>query len=176
MIAGMALSLESSAAVAVPDELARMLGSAVGWPYVPVVTAGSKLRKTADNAARCARIARIAADMVAFAGEHRPASVWIEEVAFGKNSPGAKENAGLAWAVRIGLWQAGYHVNLVPASQARKVFCGVGGGDGIKAAIQEACRQIGAPFAEQGDCCDAFVVANFGLSAQGNLAVMVPKG
>lgn len=162
------LSLRSAAAIAVPLDFSDGLR----WESVRWATFGRELTQDAGEAARCGRMRDLATWAVAFAREHAAAVVFLEEQAFSKNGAMARELAGATWTVRLALHDATVSVRLVTASAARKVFLGHARA-GAKAAVQEALRGIGAPFAESGDVCDAFAVANYGASDLGARCVML---
>lgn len=167
-VIGLDLSLRASAAVALPVNWSDGLR----WPSVRSETFGHGLPKDATEADRCARLRGIADRVLKFVAEQPVRTVWLEEMAFSQRGAMAREIAGLTWLVKVALHEAGYRVRTVPASQARRVFLGHAR-RGAKADVQQALHSIGAPFAASDDCCDAFVIANFGASEAGGRCLML---
>lgn len=167
-VIGLDLSLRCAAAVALP----LRFSDGLRWPSVRFTTVGRELPKSATEAQRCARMRQISDALLTFVQGTDAASVWVEEVAFNQRGAMARENAGLAWVVKLALIEAGYVVRTVPASAARKVFLGHAR-KGAKKDVQRALAEIGAPFAASNDVCDAFVIANYGGSELGGGCLML---
>lgn len=96
---------------------------------------------------------------------------FVEEYAFSARSSSVTKLAELGGVVRVAALE-GRHTLLRPvvASQARRLILGRLPAKHAKVAVQQALYRAGAPFAND-DECDAFVVANFGLSELGLTAL-----
>ena len=166
MIVGLDLSLTCTGMVAIPLDFARD----VSWSACHWTTAGQGLSRDATEQQRIARMRDIADAVTAFCREHAT-SVWLEEQAFRQSGAMARELAGMTWTVRMALADAGFKVNLVHATAARKRFLGHSR-RGAKTDLRLAVIGLDAPF-DGPDLCDAWAVANYGLAEQGYPCVTV---
>lgn len=167
-VVGLDLSLRSAAAVALPIDF----HDGLRWDRVRHVSSGYPLPKTASELQRAGRIRTVRDDVLTFVRGTDATEVWMEEMAFSRSGAMAREIAGMTWVVRLVLMDAGYTLRVVTASAARKVFLGHAR-KGAKQLAQQALSDIGAPFADCDDTCDAFVIANYAASELGGRALML---
>jgi hypothetical protein len=105
-----------------------------------------------------------------------PSCAFVEAHVFVGFQQGALPRVELVGAVKYAL-KKNFAVKTTPviASQARKLLFGKlpqMKRPQIKAFVVEQLRKMGAPFSENDDLCDAFVVANYGLSELGLLCLV----
>ena len=94
--------------------------------------------------------------------------IFVEQYAFSRSSSSTTKLAELGGAIRWAYWVADPWrvLRTVTASQARKLLLGKLPQKGAKVAVQAALYANGAPF-KNDDECDAYCIANFGLSESG---------
>jgi len=165
-IIGLDLSLRSTGAVAVPVDWD------IKWGQVETMVVGYPL-ENATTEQKCIRIRAIVKAVAVFVEKHNPDEIWMEELAFNSRGSRSQEISGLTWMVRVTLFSMGYVVKMVTAAAGRKRFLGKLPRKGQKVAVQLALQDLGAPFSGQDDTCDAFVVANYGLSEAGGRSLML---
>jgi len=106
------------------------------------------------------------------------AGIFIEQYAFSRNNAGAAKLMELGGIARIRLWdEADVLPHTVNTSQARVLLLGTLKGiaaGGQKIAVQRALFDKGkAPRDWEENICDAFAVANWGLSEAGGVALIL---
>lgn len=125
------------------------------------------VRTTADGLRwQYRRLAKISEWARAFVLTHRAAHTFVENYAFSKSSSSVTRLAELGGVARVELLTYGRTLIPIVASSARKLILGKVPREDQKVVTQQALWDHGAEFAN-GDECDAFVVANAGLSEIG---------
>jgi Holliday junction resolvasome RuvABC endonuclease subunit len=165
VLLGLDLSLNASAAVAVP------LDWDGDWSRVRSCVVGERLRRDASDAERARRTETIAARLVAFARSTGATKVFVEGYAYGLKTS-AHSLGELGGVVRLELVRAGIELVTVPMQTARKLLLGKCPREGAKVAVAEALKAAGARF-ETLDEFDAMAVANWGLSEVGGYCFSV---
>jgi len=117
------------------------------------------------------RIDMIVEGVLIFANDYGIDRVFVEQYAFGFRTSSVTMLAELGGAIKYSLYEK-YALDSVAVTpgQARKVIFGNLGRlkrKELKATIVEKFRLMHSPFGENDDLCDAFVIANFGLSECG---------
>lgn len=164
-VVGLDLSLRSPAAVLIPA--GWELGN---WHELSWWSGNFPPPAPGDLAGQYARLLHITKTVVDFVVGSGATDVFVENYAFSASSTSVTKLAELGGAVRVALWRAEHLVRPVVASQARKLLLGKLPKEGAKVAVQRALYAHGAPFTND-DECDAFAVANLGLSELGLTAM-----
>lgn len=164
VILGLDPSLTASGVVAVP------LDWAGDFSQVESMVIGRKLTRTATEAERVDRLLHIAEGIVSFARKHRARSAWLESYAFSQ-AKAAHSLGELGGVLRVELHRAGIDLHVAPMGPARALLLGRVPRKGAKVACAEALKAAGADFPTL-DEFDAMVVANYGLSELGRLALV----
>lgn len=163
-VLGIDASLTRTAAVLVPVDWG------CSFQAIRFVTSGSSLKRTATQLEVATRLADIARDVVQLVGDEQLEGAFIENYSFG--SPfGAHQLGELRGVLRDRVMR---RTSLAPEPVAinshRKYLFGTLPklrGDALKHHIVTTLRGWGAPHAWGDDVCDAFSVANYGLSELG---------
>lgn len=163
VILGLDLSLTSPAAVCIPDRWKVGSWRQLSWySCAPVVPE--------DLKARYDRIEHIVARMLAFARQEGVTHAYVEDYAYSRSSSSTTKLAELGGHARVEFARSGLVLHPVTASQARRQLLGRLPAKDAKRLTHEALTAAGAPF-RNGDEADAFVIANFGLTELGLLAM-----
>lgn len=170
-VLGLDLSLSRTAAILLPVDFRG------DFAEVVTAVAGHGLHTTADELARDARCLEVAQTVEELVHGVRVAGAFVEGYAFARS--GAPHALGELRAVVRRVLVARYGWAPVPVSQsaARKLFFGRaprapegGGRRWLKNYILASVRACGAPF-QHDDEADAFLIANFGLTEVGGVAL-----
>jgi Holliday junction resolvasome RuvABC endonuclease subunit len=162
-IVGLDLSLKRPAACAIPRDWELGKWSDLRWTSLetaPVETEHDRI----------VRIIKIVGHVREFALENRASDCFVEGYAFSARSSSVTKLAELGGHARVEFLSYGRMLRTVVASQARKLLLGKLPQKNAKVMVQQALYAHGAPFSND-DECDAFVVANFGLSELGLTAL-----
>lgn len=165
-VAGLDLSLTGAAACVIPADWN------CDWRAVTTTRVGHGLPKDASDADQLGRLVRLRAEVIDFLAKQRATHVFVEQYAFGAKSR-AHALGELGGVVKVECLELGLPVRSVPASEARKLFLGKLPKADQKVKTQLAVYAAGAPKTWGGDCCDAWIVANFGLAELGERSAMV---
>lgn len=162
VVLGLDLSCSGLGMCAVP------IGWDLDWSRVRFRTLSSSLEKGASPREHALRCRGLAIDVVTWARWVGATRLWIEALPgfVPKETMHAfRKNAGLHMAVLLEfIAQAfGLDPSYIDEMSARKFLLGAVPQTDRKAVVRDALTRAGAPF-EDGDQCDAFVVANWGLS------------
>ena len=165
-VLGIDLSLRATGLVLLPDGWIGPDGC--DWSEVRYATIGESLKIGASETARIGRVDRLAIDIVHTARLWNPTHCVLEQYAFRADKQ-AYARAELGGCVKRDLFNAGFAVDAVHSSTARKTLLGkLPRGKGVlKPTVQIRLREMDAPFWRDDNQCDAFVVANHWLSAHG---------
>jgi hypothetical protein len=164
VVLGLDLSLRQPAAVVIP--FGWRLGD---WPTLWRYSFATEDPKS--DRERYQRIGGIVDRMAQFAHTRRVTHAYIEDYAYSRSSSSVTKLAELGGHARVEfLRRLGLVLHPVGEAQARRLLLGRLPPKDRKVAAQRALYAAGAPFAN-GDECDAFVVANFGLSEFGLTAL-----
>jgi Holliday junction resolvasome RuvABC endonuclease subunit len=162
MILGMDLSLRGPALVSLPEN----------WEPGRWEDLGSYYRiKIEEHERGLDRLVHIVDNIENFVRENSITQVFTEEYAFSFNSRAVTGLAELGGAVKVRLFRQ-FHIRVqsIVASSARKLLFGkmhrMKKKD-LKLYIIDQMNKMGGPFAENHDLCDAFAIANAGLSELG---------
>ncbi len=176
-VLGLDLSLTRAAAVLVP------VGFQGDFATVQTAIAGHGLRGEVSPTTRDARCLDVAHTVEEFVAGVRVAGAYVEDYAF-SNSHGSHQLGELRGVLRRTLI-ARYGWAPVPVNQAtvRKLFFGKvpkkpegARTDWLKNFLLASVREAGAPFRHH-DEADAFLVANYGLTECGGVALtLAPSG
>jgi Holliday junction resolvasome RuvABC endonuclease subunit len=164
VILGLDLSLRRPAAVVIPD----------GWElgrWDDLARLSFEPFEVASDRERYQRIGGIVARLIGFARERQVTYAFVEQYAFSKSSSSVTKLAELGGHARVEfLRRTGLVLRPVVASQARRQLLGALPRKDAKLVVQLALGAAGAPFPND-DECDAFTVANFGLTELGLVAL-----
>jgi hypothetical protein len=159
VVAGLDLSLTCPAVVVIPS--GWVLGD---WPNL--ARARLITDPVNDDHARAMRIIKIVGFVRDFVLSQGATDWFVEDYAFSKRSSSVTKLAELGGHARAEFLTYGKPLRAVPASQARKLLLGKLPRKDAKLAVQNALYTHGAKFEDDNEC-DAFCVANFGLSEVG---------
>lgn len=168
VVMGLDLSLRASAALVIPAgwELGR-------WNKLVSHVVGSNLLQDADQGQKLSRLESISDEIVKFARDNHVTHVFVEQYAFSQMLTRAHAIGELGGVVKLDLRRKlGLVVMPVVASQARKFLCGTVPRKDSKDFVIAKLVDMGANF-QTDDEGDAFVVANWGLSELGLVALSV---
>lgn len=142
------------------------------WSVVKTMTVGYGLKGNDENA-RAARLLEIAGAVRIFARTHDADVAVLEQYAFAQANR-ATALGEIGGTVKVGLYCEGVELTVANIGSARKALLGYvprnrRGMPRInpKEPVQQFLRDMGAPFAENPDECDAFCVANWLLAERG---------
>jgi Holliday junction resolvasome RuvABC endonuclease subunit len=121
---------------------------------------------------RYARLIEIGAWVLEFVRTHNASDVYVENYGFSRSSSSVTRLAELGGVVRTRLFESGILLRPVTASHARKILLGQVPKKDSKTETHLRLWKHNAPFAN-GDECDAFCVANAGLSDLGFPCMML---
>lgn len=163
-VLGIDASLTRTAAVLVPVDWEY------DWSRVVSMVAGSRLTRGASQDEQAERCERIGETLARLARNHAIEGSFIENYSFGSHF-GAHQLGELRGVLRNFLFRAlGTSPKPVAITSHRKLLFGSVPklrGDALKHHIVTTLRGWGAPHAWGDDVCDAFSVANYGLSELG---------
>lgn len=165
-VLGLDLSLRRPAACVIPE------GWRVGdWKALHLLSFDGE--DSHDERSHYVRIIKIVGKMRDFMIAHGVGQedAWVEDYAYSRHSSSVTKLAELGGYARCEFLTYGRVLHAVPAASCRKLLLGKVPREGQKQAVQDAFRHVGAPFAEDGDLCDAVAVANYGMSEQGRVAL-----
>lgn len=145
------------------------------WSMVETATFGYRLAAAADENERASRLLDVAGKVKLFARRHDADVAVLEQYAFGMRSSIAPALGEVGGCVKVGLLAEGVDLaSPVSVAAARKAMLGFvprnrKGMPRIdpKEPVQQFLRDMGAPFADNPDECDAFCVANWLLAERG---------
>lgn len=166
-VLGIDLSLTACGVCVLPDNWAA--GGVCDWSAVRTCTFGMTLHNDATETERAKRLQYLT-DCVTGCALDLSADVAVfEQYAFDRSGRGQRPLAELGGCVRLELHRHGFELHVAIANAARKTFLGkLPRGKGVvKSFVQAQLRDMGAPFWQRNDECDAFVIANHFLSEQG---------
>ena len=138
------------------------------WSMVlTAVVPGNELPRSAGQDVRAKRLQEVR-DAILDRTDHWDAAVaGFEQYAFRARGFGAHDIAEVGGAVKVALHHRGIQLHSFAQSTVRKTLLGKLPRRGAKQWVQAHCRDIGAPFWQDPDVCDAFAVANHLLSVLG---------
>ena len=176
VVLGLDLSARGAGAVAVPSDWGG------DWSKIARLMSGEDLPAGAASALRIGRLHRIAADVVTFAGMHGCTTAVVEQYALrmDPNNPGATAQAHtlaeVGGVVKHQLVEKlGLITESVAPASARKVLLGRVPQKGSKAFTLRALKMMGIPEDWTPDQKDAFVCANWAMSAIGGFALVTAE-
>jgi Holliday junction resolvasome RuvABC endonuclease subunit len=162
-IIGLDLSLRGPAACLIPA------GWTVGvWDELVYRSWVTTELEAPTPAERYERLIAISGAVCSFVVKCQPTAVYVEDYAF--HAPRVVALAELGGVVRVDLFREGYIAIPAPQATVRKRFLGKMPRSGAKEIIKNLLKENGAPF-KNDDECDAFVVANYGRSESGMVAM-----
>lgn len=166
-ILGVDVSLNACGLCVLPDNWAA--GGRFDWSEVKTDTVGRKLSRDAGESLRAGRLDYLAAAVALFARKHDADVAVFEQYAFNRADSNARAIAEAGGCIRLELHRMGIELHVAVASSARKTLLGkLPRGKGVlKPAVQRTLRDMGAPFWQDDNRCDALVVANHYLSVAG---------
>jgi Holliday junction resolvasome RuvABC endonuclease subunit len=171
VVLGLDLSLTAAGMVAVPKDWGG------NWERVARHHVGHALPKDATETRRIGRLHQISSEVLAFAARHKCTSAIIEQYAFAARQSHAHALGEIGGSVKLALvTRAGLLVDAVHSASARKLVLGKVPKKDVKAHTRVALTRMGMPTNWTDDEADAFVVANWALSALGGHALVVPQG
>lgn len=138
------------------------------WSVVKTVTVGYGLGLDVSENERAKRLLHIAGAVKLFARRYDADHACIEQYAFAKREAHIRAVGEVGGCVRVGLYAEKVELHVATAAQVRSRLLGyVPTGKASKAPVQEFLREMGAPFADKPDECDAFALANWFLGERG---------
>lgn len=170
IVLGLDLSLRGLGMVAVP----AFWGG--DWTRIARKTVGHPLPKAATEADRIGRLVRLSAEVEHFARSHGCTLAIVEQYAFSSLHGHAHALGELGGVVKVLLGaRLGMHLEAVPPASARKLVCGKLPRKDVKSHVRGELTRMGVPTSWTADEADAFVVANWALSALGGYALVQEK-
>jgi hypothetical protein len=171
VVLGLDLSLRGLGMVAVPSDWGG------DWSRIAHKTVGHPLTKDAPESARIRRLILLANAVLSFAGEHRCGSAIVEQYAFTSQNGQAHALGELGGVVKVYLQEVcKIGLEMVAPASARKLIVGMLPRKGVKDYVRGELTRMGMPASWTKDEGDAFVGANWGLSALDGFALVAPPG
>lgn len=142
------------------------------WSVVRTDTIGYGLTVDASENDRAKRLLHIAGAVKLFARRYDADHACIEQYAFSKRGNQVRALAEIGGCVRVGLFAERVDLHSATVSEVRKLLLGHNPGSKTgtanpKVPVQRFLRELGAPFADKPDECDAFALANWLLGERG---------
>lgn len=162
-IIGLDLSLRCAAAVSLPIDW-----NPGSWRTIDTMTIGQNLPKDASAFDAAMRLVEICRAISRFVEKRAVKAIYVEDYAYGLSGQGRKMRIGeLGGAIKMTLLKD-YDLVVTPVNvmTARKYLLGKLPRANQAAAAMDGLKAMGAKFATS-DEADAFVIANYGLSEQG---------
>lgn len=169
VVLGADLSLRGAGLVAVPADWCG------DWSKIARATVGHPLPKSASTADRIGRLVRLSAEVVTFGEQNGCTVAILEEYAFTSMHSHAHALGELGGVVKVLLRERSkLQVDVVPPASARKLIAGKLPRKDVKVHVRGVLTSMGMPTAWTDDEADAFVVANWAMSAIGGYALVTP--
>lgn len=138
------------------------------WSVVKTTTIGYGLTVDASENEQARRLLHIAGGVKLFARRFDADYACLEQYAFAKKQKHIRAVAEACGCIRVGLYAERVELYTATVAQARSRLLGyVPTGKNSKKPVQAFLRELGAPFANNPDECDAFAQANWFLGEQG---------
>lgn len=139
------------------------------WSVVKTTTIGYGLTLDATENERAKRLLHIAGAVKLFARRYDADHAIIEQYAFSKKGAHTRAIGEVGGCVRVGLFAERVDLHVATSSEVRVRLLGSlpPAAKNPKLPVQRFLRELGAPFAEKPDECDAFALANWFLGEQG---------
>lgn len=116
------------------------------------------------------RLAAMRDRVMAVVDELKPEMIFVEDIPFSANQAYAKENAGLAYILRVEWWATGIPFVAIAATQLKKYVCGTAGSPKDKVGKDRVMKDLFVRFGHNvnsNDEADALVLAYLGMGALG---------
>jgi Holliday junction resolvasome RuvABC endonuclease subunit len=162
VVAGLDLSLTCPACVVIPD--GWKLGD---WRNLERTRAIVPSVQDRDpDRSKAIRLIKIVGRLREFVLENRATHCFVEGYAFSRHSSSVTKLAELGGYARVEFFSYGRVLREVTVSQARKLLLGKLPPRDAKKVVEAQLKRHGAEFADDNEC-DAFAIANWGLSELG---------
>lgn len=138
------------------------------WSVVKTDTIGYGLKLDATENERAKRLLHIAGAVKLFARRYDADHACIEQYAFRKREAHVRAIGEVGGCVRVGLYAERVELHVATAAAVRSRLLGyVPIGKHAKKPVRQFLKDLGAPFADDPDRCDAFALANWFLGERG---------